>query len=673
MAIYTVFFSSTTSKLQATTYLIGICLFSITFLVFLNSTVSFVVTDLIHAPLENVGDYVGTLSFADELLALFMCPVWGVLSDRLGVRWVASTGFALIGISLFVFVQAKDVYPQLLLARLIFSLGGAACTTMITATLPAVAGGREKEGQEESVVSTASITPSESYVSSRNGSTNGHPHKTAASVSSELTITQERFSRPERPSSNPRALASRDGQTSEPPDTRAPSRLAGVVGMCTGLGALLALGVFLPLRNKFESDRVSGEDALKDSYYVVGSIALVVAIFTFIGLRGLPSEAHKGISTLLASTRLATGRPHQQSPYLYSHHSYYVTVRTAFLASTKSRSILLAYVGSLVARTSSVAISLFIPLTMNTYYRHSGRCVADPDPRSSCPEAFSRASMLTGISQLTALLLAPVFGALKANQSRYHVPLLITTFLGLVGYVGFATLPSPEPREHPQVILYMMMIGAAQIGAIVGSLGMIGRGVLEDGSRHYSTVVRSSSTLRQNGRSERDRHQSAGSRRHSSYDAHQITLSNNDDEQEGYTDSDDEPPYASGQHRASTADSDRSSDAHESTPFIFRRHHHRLAPQTSPPVAALALSGRNDSLYPLRGSIAGIYSFVGGLGILFLTKAGGYLFAAVSEASPYYIMAVFCLGLMLAIVGVGLREGVLERREGTGGEEREGG
>lgn len=68
--------SLTATRLQATTYLLGIALFSISFLVFLNSSISFVVTDVIGQK-ERVGDAVGTLGFADELLALVACPLWG--------------------------------------------------------------------------------------------------------------------------------------------------------------------------------------------------------------------------------------------------------------------------------------------------------------------------------------------------------------------------------------------------------------------------------------------------------------------------------------------------------------------------------------------------------------------------------------------------------------------
>lgn len=118
-------FSSSTTVLQAVTYLLGISLFSISFLVFLNSSVSFVITDLIGKK-HGVGDVVGTLGFADELVALVACPAWGLISDRLGVRWVAAIGYTIIALALAIFVQAKNVYPQLLLARIFFAVGASA-------------------------------------------------------------------------------------------------------------------------------------------------------------------------------------------------------------------------------------------------------------------------------------------------------------------------------------------------------------------------------------------------------------------------------------------------------------------------------------------------------------------------------------------------------------------
>lgn len=118
-------FSPSTTPTQAATYLLGISLFSISFLVFLNSSVSFVITDLIGQK-KGVGDVVGTLGFADEIVALVACPAWGLISDRLGVRWVAVIGYTIVGLSLVLFVQAKNIYPQLLLARVFFAIGASA-------------------------------------------------------------------------------------------------------------------------------------------------------------------------------------------------------------------------------------------------------------------------------------------------------------------------------------------------------------------------------------------------------------------------------------------------------------------------------------------------------------------------------------------------------------------
>lgn len=69
---------------------------------------------------------VGTLGFADEVVALVACPIWGLVSDRLSVRWVAVLGYVVISAALVLFVQARNVYPELLLARTFFAVGATA-------------------------------------------------------------------------------------------------------------------------------------------------------------------------------------------------------------------------------------------------------------------------------------------------------------------------------------------------------------------------------------------------------------------------------------------------------------------------------------------------------------------------------------------------------------------
>ncbi|KAG5983392.1 hypothetical protein E4U43_006278, partial [Claviceps pusilla] len=273
-------FARSTTPTQAVTYLLGVSLFSISFLVFLNSSISFVITDLIGQK-DHVGDAVGTLGFADELVALVACPGWGLLSDRLGVRWVAVMGYGIIGIALGLFVQARNVYPQLLLARIMFAVGASAAATMVTAILP-------------------SLTDDDDDAHGGTGpSRYNKPNQrlsVAFSVESEATITPERYTR----SLSTDSRASQGQQQRAATKQGKPSALAGYVGLFTGCGALVALVLFLPLPARFgERDGVTPGQAVAYSFYVVGGISLAVAVFVFIGLRNLHGEEGKGWETLL--------------------------------------------------------------------------------------------------------------------------------------------------------------------------------------------------------------------------------------------------------------------------------------------------------------------------------------------------------------------------------------
>ncbi|KAJ5291071.1 hypothetical protein N7478_000322 [Penicillium angulare] len=243
-----------------------------------------------------------------------------------------------------------------------------------------------------------------------------------ASVSSDLTITPERI----------HGLSNNNSETSAP--AASPSaRLSGFVGLFAGCGALVSLGVFLPLPARFEKLGLSPTEALQRSYYLVAITAIIISV---------------------------------------------------------NRSIGLGYIGGFVARASSVGISLFIPLAVNHYFRVSGLCDEDRDPdpgsglgaiKKACPNAYILASILTGVSQLIALIAAPAFGYLTDKSRRYNVPLLVAAFVGVIGYIAFAQLPNPEfraPEGNAGVFVAMGLIGISQIGAIVCSLAVLSNGIL---------------------------------------------------------------------------------------------------------------------------------------------------------------------------------------------------
>ncbi|KAK8089985.1 hypothetical protein PG997_004946 [Apiospora hydei] len=535
-------FSASTTPLQATTYLLGISLFSISFLVFLNSAVSFVITDLIGLK-EGVGDIVGTLGFVDELVALVACPVWGLASDRLGVRWVAVLGYAVIALALVVFVQARDVYPSLVLARVLFALGATAAATMVTAILPV-------------------LTDDHAGAAGGDG-----------------------------------AVAAGDNGGA----TAASRRPVGLVGLFTGCGALVSLILFLPLPAQFSKrEGVTLADAVTYSFYVVAVVSFFVAIFVFIGLRGLKGEEGKGWRMLLGLRRKEAthgseaheGKPHKPLPY---HRLLLSSIRLGFT----DPHIALGYLGGFVARASTVAISLFIPLYVNTFFISNGFCQGsphDPSPelKKECRAAYVLASILTGVAQLVALLCAPVFGYLSSRRWRgVNVPVTVATLCGVVGYTIFPRLQSPEFKNVDgrggggYVFLVAALLGISQIGAIVSSLGSLGRGVLKADDVTKAPVAQ-----------------------------HQVDGTNEN------------APLLESSNGAATSEDE---------------------------IVA--------SRVQLKGSIAGVYSLCGGAAILLLTKLGGYLFDVTSTGAPFYMMAVFNAILLAATLAIDLGRGIRARSE----------
>ena len=549
----------TATKLQAATYLIGVCLFSISFLVFLNSSVSFVVTDILHQH-TGIGDAVGTLGFADELVALVACPLWGLLSDRIGFSTVclstcpkllnlhapgqvSSVGYAIVGISLFLFVQAGNVYPELLLARMVFAVGGAATATMVTAILPSMTAERPGEAVTDGSSGQDRVSPVQSAHLMLPGSNPTKPSDYSANRNS-------------------------------------PVRLAGFVGAFAGAGALIALVCFLPLPAQFSKLDVSKERALEYTFYIVGAVALVVSVVCFVGLRSLPGEHAKSVKRLWHIARKESARQGASEPIIAYRKMFVESLRIG----VNDPLIGLGYLGGFVARASSVGITLFIPLLVNNYFTSSGLCESN-DPveiKSQCKEAYILASKLTGTSQLVALLCAPIFGFVDHRFPRYHVTLMVAAICGIAGYTGLASIETPDPSKPGGtniVYLVVALLGISQIGAIVCSLGLLGRAIAS--SEHMPHV---------------------GS-------------------QEGSGTEDPPPPSY-----------DNNAQDGEASGLLAS--------------AVLETSDRHR----LQGSVAGVYSFCGGAGILLLTKLGGYLFDSKSPGSPFIMMAVFNAILLVGTV-----------------------
>jgi nitrate/nitrite transporter NarK len=422
---------------------------------------------------------------------------------------------------------------------------------------------------------------------------NGRSHAFAASISSDLTITPALY-----------RSSSREPVSDTPPkknSAASTSQLAGLVGMFTGCGALVALLVFLPLPTQFQKAGESPSGAVAAAFYVVGAVAILVAIGCFFGLRQLPGEEAKSWKRLTRSDEPKTSGAHRTRDLVLSYPFLFLeSVRLGF----ESPNIGLAYVGGFVARASSVAISLFIPLFANHYFLQSGQCAADPtdpsDIKHACPQAYKLAAMLTGISQLIALMCAPVFGYLSGRYPKFNIPLLVAAVAGVAGYSAFGSLASPDPKSEDgtgSIFFIVALLGISQIGAIVCSLALLGRGINNDEST-LSKATHASASASTVGTS----HPSAGAT----------------------------PP--------------------SSAPATPLREDEPLLPQVLNNVSRPETPSEPQSHNHMKGSIAGTYSLLGGFGILLLTKAGGALFDSTGPGAPFYMMAAF--NALLLVVGV---------------------
>jgi hypothetical protein len=354
--------------------------------------------------------------------------------------------------------------------------------------------------------------------------------------------------------------------------------------MLTGCGALVALGLFLPLPTHFQNSGVSRSQSVADSFYVVGTVALLVSLGCFFGLRRLSGEEGKGFRKLFRGFQSSNGILIEASLPSFTR-----LLQNSVALGFQDVNIGLGYVGGFVARASSVAISLFIPLYVNAYFISSGLCedpndsVQDPSViKRNCQRAYIVASILTGVSQLVALLCAPIFGYLSGIYTTHNLPLLLASASGVAGYAAFGRVKSPDPKSEDGsfgIFFIVALLGISQIGAIVCSLSLLAKGIETEVPQKF--------------------------------DHFSIPASENCASNDGYTPN------------------------HEATTPLLPNHLRHIRDGSSSRAA-------------LKGSIAGIYSLGGGAGILLLTKVGGLMFDKVDVGSPFFMMAIFN-GVLFAV------------------------
>ncbi len=197
---------------------------------------------------------------------------------------------------------------------------------------------------------------------------------------------------------------------------------------------------------------------------------------------------------------------------------------------------------------------------------------------------------LTGVSQLVGLLFAPIFGFLADRYQRFNVLLLLAALSGFFGYFLLTTLKSPEVDGEN---------GTRWIYAIMALLG-----ISQIGAIICSLGIFSRCILGLEGEGGIFKNESVENQ---SYNSRDIQTADVVSEGEG---------------------------DQESMPL-------------------LAKCSRLRDLHDLKGSIAGVYSLSGGVGILLLTKLGGVLFDK-NKSAPFVMLSIFNALLFVACIICGL-------------------
>ncbi len=101
---------------------------------FLPQAQPLILTEILGIPEAEQGVVSGNIALFGEVVILLSIGAWGVLSDKIGRKFIFGMGFFLMGIGL-AFTPSVNSLAMLYLYRAIFALGSAAVTTMIATVI----------------------------------------------------------------------------------------------------------------------------------------------------------------------------------------------------------------------------------------------------------------------------------------------------------------------------------------------------------------------------------------------------------------------------------------------------------------------------------------------------------------------------------------------------------
>ena len=238
-------------------------------------------------------------------------------------------------------------------------------------------------------------------------------------------------------------------------------RASGLMGLCSGLGALIAVFVLLRLPESI---------CVANTYFLVAGLCLAAALLLGVGLRGRSSVDSQDESPLsLARRGLAIAATNPTIAYSYA---------AGFLARSGSV-VISAYVSLWVTRyyleleqrsgDDVCSLNASVTTAQDTVVTACAESFLDPD-KALCRRAFTSSSLLGGVVQTVALVAAPFvgFGIERADKV---LATALAAGLGVVAY-GSVGLIS-DPTKGAGILVVACLLGLAQISSIITSQALV--------------------------------------------------------------------------------------------------------------------------------------------------------------------------------------------------------
>jgi MFS family permease len=215
-------------------------------------------------------------------------------------------------------------------------------------------------------------------------------------------------------------------------------KLAGASGVLNGLGIGLATALFAALPAIFKSQGMSSADAGRYMLFVMAGLAAVTALIMQLGLKG---GTPQGSSTRISLPRI---------------------LQIGIRQGLDNPRLLVCYAGSFISRADLTLVATFVSLWLQRVGRDEGL---------DGPEALARAGLMFALIQGSALLWAPVAGALI---DRYHRLACVVAAL-LLGAVGYTLLGLQEQPFSPIGYVGCVLVGMGQMSVILSVTGLLGQ------------------------------------------------------------------------------------------------------------------------------------------------------------------------------------------------------